>query len=292
MYSHPRSAEVKQNCRNVLNEKPELLPYFFLMSVHDGLTYNQDTNAGGPNGSLRFELDEPQNEDLRPAFDALQEVREIQRGDMSNADTFAFAGAVAVEVTGGPRIVVQLGREDAKQADPPGLSGLYRPDATADELMRCFAQPGLEPARDIVLLHGAVGSLTDIGNARAEKMRADAIDDEDDDVAVDEDDDVTYGRVSSKKRGAVLVSSNVSLLTLGGQKFSNGYLSAMLKTKDVGKLTQRDREILGNEAMRAEVQKYAGSNGKFINDMADLFQRMTLLGSSYESLKLEDVTKV
>ncbi len=191
---------------------------------------------------------------------------------------------MAVEVTGGPRIVVQLGREDAKNSDPPGLSELYRPGATAKELMDCFGAPGLEPARDVVLVHGAVGSLNTSAQARVEKMRASEIDDGDDE---DEEsvEDVTYGKVTSKKRGPVLVSTNVSLLTLGGQKFSNEYLKAMLKAKDVGSLTQRDRVILGNDEMRAQVQRYAGNNSKFINDTADLFQRMTLLGK-FVSLRL------
>ncbi len=84
---------MKQNCRNVLSDRPDLLPSFFLLSVHDALTYDQGTNAGGPNGSLRFELESDGNAELRDAFDAIKEIRQLQREDMSYADTFAFAGA-------------------------------------------------------------------------------------------------------------------------------------------------------------------------------------------------------
>lgn len=281
-------SEVKQNVRNVLTEKPELLPYLFELTLHDALTFNPQTLDGGPNGSLRLELDREANKGLAEAHKAIEGVRSLQRQDMSYADTCAFAGAVAVEVTGGPRIVIQLGREDAKGPDPEWKSGLYKPGATAQELKEAFNSAGLNGPRDVVLFHGAVGSLNDIGQSRAEKLRATAITDDDDDEDEDGVDDVTYGKVASKKRGAVLVSSNVSLLTLGGQKFGNSYLAAILKAKNPDELSQRDRALLEDKETLPYLQKYAGNNGRFINDMADLFQQISLLGSSFESMKLED----
>lgn len=262
----------------MLTERPELLPSFFLLSIHDALTYDKETNDGGPNGSLRFELGEESNAELQEAFAAIKDIRAIQREDMSFADTFAFAGAVAVEVTGGPRIIVQLGREDATEADPPGKSLLYKPGATAEELMEAFDASGLNPARDVVLLHGAVGSLNDIGQSRASAKADSLVDEDEEEDELGTIEDVTYGRVQSKKRGPVLVSTNVSQLTLGGQKFSNAYLAAMVKAKDKDQLTQRDRVILNNRDMLAEAQRYAANNSKFVNDTANLFQRITLLG--------------
>lgn len=280
-------SEVKQNVRNVLAEKPELLPYFFELTLHDALTFNPETLEGGPNGSLRLELDRETNKELAEASQAIDSIRALQRQDMSYADTCAFAGAVAVEVTGGPRIVIQLGREDAKTADPEWKSNFYRPGATADELKAAFNAVGLNGPRDVVLFHGAIGYLNDIGQSRAEKLKAIALEADEDDEAEDVD-DVTYGKVQSRKRGAVLVSSNVSSLTLGGQKFGNAYLSALLKSKNPSELSQRDRALLGDKEMLAEIQRYAGNNAKFINDIADLFQKISLLGSSFDSLKLED----
>lgn len=281
-------SEVKQNIRNVLTEKPELLPYFFELTLHDALTFNPETLEGGPNGSLRLELDRETNKELAEANKAIESIRALQRQDMSYADTCAFAGAVAVEVTGGPRIVIQLGREDAKTADPEWKSNFYMPGATAEELKTAFNAAGLNGPRDVVLFHGAIGSLNDIGQSRAEKIKAVAIEDDEDDEFAEDVDDVTYGKVQSKKRGPVLVSSNVSSLTLGGQKFSNAYLNALLKSKNPSELSQRDRVLLGDKEMVAEIQRYAGNNGKFISDIADLFQNISLLGSSFESMKLED----
>ncbi|KAI0557570.1 l-ascorbate peroxidase [Gracilaria domingensis] len=286
MYQLRNVLEVKQNVRNRLTQRPELLPYFFQLTLHDALTFNPDTLDGGPNGSLRFELEREGNRELQEAHEAIESIRALQRQDMSYADTCAFAGAVAVEITGGPRIVIQLGREDAKDADPEGKSNLFKPGASASDLRTAFESAGLNGARDVVLLHGAIGSLADIGQSRTEKMKEVAVDDEDEEQLEDLD-DVTYGKVTSTKRGAVLVSSNVSQLTLGGEKFSNAYLKAILKAKDLNQLSQRDQAILGDKSMFAEVQKYAGNNGKFTNDVADLFQQISLLGSSYESLKLQ-----
>lgn len=227
------------------------------------------------------------NAPLLEAHQAIIAIRALQRQDMSYADTCAFAGAVAFEVTGGPRIVIQLGREDSAEADPEWQSGFYRAGASADDLRKAFVGAGLDGARDTVLFHGAVGSLNDIGQSRAAKLREQEIADADDDDT-GEFDDVTYGKVSTKKRGAVLVESNVSLLTLGGQKFSNSYLKAILKAKDRSTLSQRDGVILDDKDMRAQVAQYADGNGKFVNDVADLFQRLSLLGSSFESMKLQD----
>lgn len=301
---------MKQNVRNVLTQKPELLPYFFTLTLHDALTFNPVTLDGGPNGSLRLELERPENAALKVAADEIAAIRTLQRQDMSFADTCAFAGAVAVEVTGGPRIVVQLGREDAP--DPDVVSGdgsaLYTGDATAAQLRQAFEHAGLDGSRDVVLFHGAVGSLNDIGQTRAAKLRESAIsddDDEEEDDDVTSKDDVTYGKVqasgepggSRKRRGAVLVETNVSLLTLGGQKkFGNDYLKAMLKAaKDESsssssdsKLSKRDRELLNDKEMREMVQRYADNNGRFVNDMADLYQKVSLLGSSFESMTLRD----
>lgn len=284
---------VKQNCRNILTESPGLLPAFFMLCVHDALSYNASTNEGGPNGSLRLELDRVENVYLKDAYDALVRAREESRRDVSFADTFAFAGSVASELSNGPKIVLQLGRDDAKEAGPPGGLEYYRPASSAADLMKCFATAGLNPAADVVLIHAAEGALADIAKQRMEKLAAMAPVDEDEfgDIADENVDEVTYGKVTSKKRGAVLVSSNVSNLTLGGKKFGNFYLKALLEAKKKGQfdgLSDRDRAIISSPEMLPFVEQYASNNSKFTDDVADLFQRMSLLGSNFESLRLQD----
>jgi L-ascorbate peroxidase len=284
---------IKQSCRNILAERPDLLPSFFVLCLHDALTFNSETLEGGPNGSLRLELDRPENAELQDAVAALAAVRAGRRDAMSFGDIFAFAGAVAVEVTGGPRIVIQLGREDSREADPAGKAALYGPGASAADLMASFESAGLNGARDVVLMHGGFGSLSDIGRTRLAKLTAEAdkrMDDGEDDYD-DGLDDVTYGKVSSKKRGAVLVSSNVSALTLGGAKFSNAYLKFILDAKKKGNLdalSDRDRAIVTCQDMIPIVEQYANNNRKFLDDVGALYEKISLLGSQYESLKFAD----
>lgn len=275
--------KVKQNVRNVLTQKPELLPYFFSLTLFDALTFDAATGDGGPNGSLRLEMVRSENAGLREACEEIIMIQSLQRQDMSFADTCAFAGAVAIEVTGGPRIVIQLGREDAATADAATAGSMkYVAGASAADLREAFLAAGLDGGRDAVLFHGAIGSLNDIGQSRAQQKVGEEADEEDVDL-----DDVTYGKVSGKgKRGAVLVESNVSLLTLGGQKFSNSYLKAIVKAKDRSGLSQRDVAILEDGEMRGHAEAYAANNGKFVNDVADLYQKVSLLGSRFESLTL------
>jgi hypothetical protein len=164
--------------------------------------------------------------------------------------------------------------------------------------MKCFQTVGLEAARGVVLIHAAEASLTDIAKQRLAKVAAsrpvmeDDDEDEDDLLALGLDiDDVTYGKVTAKKRGAVLVSSNVSKLTIGGAKFSNGYLKAMLdakKMKKLDNLSDRDRTILFSPEMLPYIEQYASNNNKFLDDVADLYQSLSLKGSNFESLRLQD----
>lgn len=286
----------KANLRNLLATRPSLLSSAVLVGLHDTLTYDAATGAGGLNGSLRLELGRPQNAGVADAVSAIGALAAAGKDGVSVADFFAFAGAVAVEVAAGPRIVIQLGREDATEPDPPSSSALWADDAPAEELVAALNASGIGGAKELVLWHGAVGVLGDIGASREEANAALAGDAEEEEV-----DAMTYGggptgnedvgAVGVKKRkGAVLVNSNVSTLTLGGKtKFGNGYLKALLAAEKAGKkgtLSTRDRVVLEDPACRAALEKYAGNNKAFSNDFANAFERMTLLGTRFESVKL------
>lgn len=286
----------KANLRNLLATRPSLLGPAVLVGLHDTLTYDTATGTGGLNGSLRLEMDRPQNAAVAEAVAALGQLAAAGKDGVSVADFYAFAGAVAVEVTAGPRIVIQLGREDAKEPDPPASSGLWRDDAPAEALVAALNASGIGGAKELVLWHGAVGVLGDIGASREEANAALAGDAEEEEV-----DAMTYGggptgnddvgAVGAKKRkSAVLVNSNVSTLTLGGKtKFGNGYLKALLAAEKAGKkgtLSTRDRVVLEDPACRAALEKYASNNKAFANDFANAFERMTLLGTRFESVKL------
>ena len=208
---------MKQNLRNVLTQTPELLPFFFELTLHEALTFNPDTMHGAPNCSLQYELDHASNAELMDASDAIVGVRQLQRQYMTYAHTCAFAGAVAVEVFGGPRIVLQLGRDVATKADPAAKAHFNKPGLTAADqsaAFAAFAAARLHGARDVELFHGAIGKLFDIGHARAAAAAKHAAITHNSEVT--EFDDITYGKVDTRMRGPVLVSSNVSLHMLGG----------------------------------------------------------------------------
>ena len=71
---------------------------------------------------------------------------------LSAADLIALAGAHAVAITGGPRITVPVGREDAVAADPAGL--LPMETLSAEAQIDTFADKGLS-VQELVALLGA-----------------------------------------------------------------------------------------------------------------------------------------
>ena len=285
----------KANLRNLFATRPSLLASAVLIGLHDALTYDKETGTGGLNGSLRLELERPQNAPVVEGAKAIGRLAAAGKDGVSVADFYAFAGAVAVEVTAGPRIVIQLGREDAKVPDPEAASAKWADDGSAADLVASMASSSIGGAKEVVLWHGAVGVLGDIGASREAANAAMAGDAEEEEI-----DAMTYGDSAAdsgvgaigvkKRKGAVLVNSNVSTLTLGGKvKFGNEYLKALLAADKAGKkgdLSVRDREVLADPACRAMVEKYAGNNKAFTNDFANAFERMSLVGSRYESVKL------
>jgi L-ascorbate peroxidase len=110
------------------------------LAFHDAATYesnrlkytlkkNEDDNnfiTGGPNGSIRYELDRSENRGLRHPLtvveNILQECREKEKTQnswtISLADAIALAGATAIEASGGPNILIRLGRPDSTISDP------------------------------------------------------------------------------------------------------------------------------------------------------------------------------
>ncbi len=99
------------------NKSPGLLRLVF----HDAGTYDEGSGTGGPNGSIRFELDRPESFGLKRSWRVVKELKERvlaqSRLDISYADLIVVCGAWAVETCGGPRIDVQLGRVDSQVAD-------------------------------------------------------------------------------------------------------------------------------------------------------------------------------
>mmetsp|Transcript_9787 Transcript_9787/g.24392 ORF Transcript_9787/g.24392 Transcript_9787/m.24392 type:complete len:299 (-) Transcript_9787:263-1159(-) len=125
------------------------------MAFHDAGTWDALKQTGGADGSLRLELDQPENGGLKYGQAILTRARE----DMDEAgkaitwaDLYQLAGAEAVEVTGGPKIKVVLGRRDTGAPNPGGQ--LPSPAMNAQELIDLFVRNGYT-ATDVVALSGS-----------------------------------------------------------------------------------------------------------------------------------------
>lgn len=132
-------------------------PVALRLAYHDAGTFSKAAGDGGLNGSIRFELDRPENFGLKRGWRLIEEAKASLKGTpaesaVSYADLVAWAGARAVEVTGGPSIPLTIGRADAKAADPPGRMASERSDARA--LVENFAEKGFD-VRELVALSGA-----------------------------------------------------------------------------------------------------------------------------------------
>ncbi|KAI7737951.1 hypothetical protein M8C21_015144 [Ambrosia artemisiifolia] len=138
------------------------------LAWHDAGTYIAKTNIGGPDGSIRFEVEYRQgaNNGLKIAIDLCEEVKSMHPR-ITYADLYQLAGVVAVEVTGGPDINFVAGR---KESTISPLEGLL-PDAKqgSSHLRDVFYRMGFSD-KDIVALSGG----HTLGKAHPERSGFDA----------------------------------------------------------------------------------------------------------------------
>jgi L-ascorbate peroxidase len=120
---------------------------------HDAGTYDEATKTGGMNASVRFELGRPESFGLKrglgPVTAAWESLRDGPASGLSLADVIAAAGAYAVELTGGPKIDVRLGRVDATSADPEGR--MPTENASGEETRARFAAMGYSVGETVAL---------------------------------------------------------------------------------------------------------------------------------------------
>eukprot|EP01025_Chloroclados_australasicus_P030097 TRINITY_DN3014_c2_g1_i2.p1 TRINITY_DN3014_c2_g1~~TRINITY_DN3014_c2_g1_i2.p1 ORF type:complete len:218 (-),score=25.80 TRINITY_DN3014_c2_g1_i2:218-871(-) len=127
------------------------------LAFHDAGTYSSIDNSGGPNGSIQFELDRPENFGLKRGWRLIQDVQKSVEGTplaflLSPADIIALAGAYSVKATGGPQIQVKIGRPDAKEADPEDR--LPGETYNISQVKQCFERAGFS-IEEMVALSGA-----------------------------------------------------------------------------------------------------------------------------------------
>jgi L-ascorbate peroxidase len=98
-------------------------PLFLRLAWSDAATFDQTVDiwpqCGGVNGSIRSdgELSHAANAGLQRAIVLLQGIKK-EHSKVSWADIIQMAGALSVELTGGPVVSMIYGRIDASEIDP------------------------------------------------------------------------------------------------------------------------------------------------------------------------------
>jgi catalase (peroxidase I) len=125
------------------------------LAWHASGTYDKNDNSGGNDGAtMRFE---PESTDGANAGLGIMRnlLDRAETPGLTTADKWAYAGALAIEFTGGPRIPFTTGRTDASDGSKCPVNGRL-PDASqgAQHLRDVFYRMGFDD-REIVALSGA-----------------------------------------------------------------------------------------------------------------------------------------
>lgn len=127
------------------------------LAFHDATTLERGPNyvfdkskttTGGPNGSIRFEIQgRYENRALQRPLHVLENIMaeyKCQKDGVSFADIVALGGAVAVEHAGGPHIPIRMGRIDSKEADPQYLRVPFHKTTERSRVDRTMPSPALD----------------------------------------------------------------------------------------------------------------------------------------------------
>lgn len=180
---------VKDKLRVEIAANPEYIPDLLKLALNDALTYDKDSKSGGANGSVRYELNRPENKGLERALSFLENIKKTideaavtLGGPISYADLISIAAQSAVKRTfiqaavrkcGGDQKKGEqlytaygstgqwgqfdklLGRADASEADPEGRVLAWE-TASTTEIKDRFAELGIKP-RQIAVLSAFLG---------------------------------------------------------------------------------------------------------------------------------------
>ncbi|KAJ3086363.1 hypothetical protein HK102_013231 [Quaeritorhiza haematococci] len=123
-------------------------------SFHDAGTF--DGTSGGADGSLQFELQDPENFGLEGTIGFFQGTKQ-QFPDVSMADIIDWGAITSIKACGGPDIPFRAGRIDTTERNKEGtLAG--NPNTPIPELIAAFGRMGLS-ARDFVALSAGAHSV-------------------------------------------------------------------------------------------------------------------------------------
>lgn len=156
----------------IINENVDL-PFgeYMRLALHDAGTFQVVGKKNGANGSIRFELDRPENADCKEAFASIEKIK--KKIDATVNQPISYADIIAIVPHFAARIQfakdyyevmgeddpnyeflfvgtnpylgakVRIGRKDADGPDPEGL--IPGADATSEDLVAWFKRMGLGP---------------------------------------------------------------------------------------------------------------------------------------------------
>lgn len=298
--------KIKQQFRALYEKKPDLLVPMYTVAMTDALTYDRATGKGGMDGSAVKLLE---NDDDPKIKSAIAEIRRIykelgRQTQITYADVIAYSGAVAIEATGGPRTIIQLGRTDGKYKDDavPGSAMEYWDfdEPTAEGILKAVSYSGLS-AKDAVLMSGTLGALSLASSKMAEAIANTKPCNPDEEECTDAEEGY-YGLYSpvtivsetkkefGKNRGASAVNSNTGFDSAriaglaGDAKFGNQFLVLAASGKSTDPLA---KALMENKDTKKYVMEYgnAGKSREFAKDAEKLYIRMTELGRSDTSAR-------
>lgn len=128
-------------------------PTLIRLAWHDAATYCARTRTGGANGSVRrpTELSHAGNQGLGAVCNVLEHVKRAFPS-VTRADLFQLAGAVGVELCGGPVIDLRYGRKDSRQSAPANRLPDEKLGVTS--MVAAFERMGLSKAVFLASLNG------------------------------------------------------------------------------------------------------------------------------------------
>lgn len=240
-------------------------PILVRLAWHDSGSYDKSVSewpqCGGANASIRFspELAHGANAGLVGAVALLEPIKE-KYPEVSYADLFQLASAVAVEIAGGPTIPLRFGRVDAPEPVVEGrLPGAAPPFADkaktpGEHLKNVFYRMGLND-QEIVALSGA----HTLGRARPDRSG--------------------FGKESTKYTG----DGKGQSWTVEWLKFDNSYFVEVKAKRDEDLLVlPTDAALFEDEGFKPFAEKYAVDQQAFFDDYASAHVKLSELGSKWE----------
>jgi len=244
-------------------------PILVRLAWHDSGTFNKDLAAkwpvcGGANGSIRFkpEIDHGANAGLVNALGLLEPVKQ-KCPEVSYADIYQMASAVAIEVANGPVIPMRYGRVDAEGPDDcppegnlPAGGAPYPNEAKSPgkHLRDVFYRMGLND-QDIVALSGA----HTIGRAYPSRSG--------------------FGKEKTKYTETGPGTIGGSSWTPEWLKFDNSYFVEVKEKRDAELLVlETDACLFEDEGFKPYAEKYAADQDAFFADYAQSHVKLSELG--------------